>query len=123
MTNLLNILLLAQTPAPVAEAATEGTTGGGSFLGGGMESILLIVAMIAIFYFLMIRPQQKQQKKLQQMRDALKAGDKVITAGGIFGKIVEVKDDYVVVAINDGVKIRVLKTAVNLDEDKPAEKK
>lgn len=88
-----------------------------------MESILLIVAMIAIFYFLMIRPQQKQQKKLQQMRDALKAGDKVITAGGIFGKIVEVKDDYVVVAINDGVKIRVLKTAVNLDEDKPAEKK
>ena len=79
--------------------------------------------MIAIFYFLMIRPQQKQQKKLQQMRDALKAGDKVITAGGIFGKIVEVKDDYVIVDINNGVKIRILKTAVNAEEEKPAEKK
>ena len=123
MTNLLNILLLAQTPAPQAEVATEAAANGGGFLGGGFEGILLIIAMIAIFYFLMIRPQQKQQKTLQQMRDALKAGDKVITAGGIFGKIVEVKDDYVIVDINNGVKIRILKTAVNAEEEKPAEKK
>ena len=123
MTNLLNILLLAQTPAPQAQVATEAAANGGGFLGGGFEGILLIIAMIAIFYFLMIRPQQKQQKKLQQMRDALKAGDKVITAGGIFGKIVEVKDDYVIVDINNGVKIRILKTAVNAEEEKPAEKK
>ena len=125
MTNLLNILLLAQTPAPAVEASADaaGATGGGGFLGGGMEGILLIVAMIAIFYFMMIRPQQKQQKKLQQMRDALKPGDKVITAGGIFGKIAEVKDDYVIVAISDSVKIRVLKTAVNAEDEKRAENK
>lgn len=125
MTNLLNILLFAQdvpAPAAVSDAATK-TTEGGNSLFGGLEGILLIVAMIAIFYFMMIRPQQKQQKKLQQMRDALKAGDKVITAGGIYGKITEVKDDYVVVAISDAVKIRVLKTAVTPEEEKPAEKK
>lgn len=91
--------------------------------GGGYSGLIMIVLLIAIFYFMMIRPQQKQQKKLQQMRDALKAGDKVITAGGIYGKITEVKDDYVVVAISDAVKIRVLKTAVTPEEEKPAEKK
>lgn len=123
MLDFLNFILL-QTPAPAVEATGDAAenTGGGGFLGSGMEGILLIVAMIAIFYFMMIRPQQKQQKKLQQMRNALKAGDKVITAGGICGKIAEVKDDYVIVTVADGVKIRVLKTAVNAEEEK-AEKK
>ncbi|MDE7154463.1 MAG: preprotein translocase subunit YajC [Muribaculaceae bacterium] len=122
MTDLLNLILISEAPAPVGEAAGGAAEGTGGLLGGGMEGILLIVAMIAIFYFMMIRPQQKQQKKLQQMRDALKAGDKVITAGGICGKIAEVKDDYVIVSVADGVKIRVLKTAVNAEEEK-AEKK
>ena len=82
----------------------------------------MIVVLIAIFYFMMIRPQQKQQKKLQAMRDSLKAGDKVVTAGGIFGKISEVNNDYVIVSIADGVKIRVLKTAVTPEQEDNAKK-
>ena len=67
--NLLSILL--QAPA-----------GGNQWSG-----ILMMVVIVAIFYFFMIRPQQKKQKEIQKAREALKTGDKVITAGGIYGKI------------------------------------
>ncbi|MDE6802722.1 MAG: preprotein translocase subunit YajC, partial [Muribaculaceae bacterium] len=51
----------------------------------GMMSLIMIIAMIAIFYFLMIRPQQKKQKEIRQKREALREGDRVVTAGGIYG--------------------------------------
>ena len=60
----------------------------------------------------MIRPQQKKQKEIQKAREALKAGDKVITAGGIYGKIKEIGDTYMLIEISDGVRIRVDKTSV-----------
>lgn len=63
--------------------------------GGGMFSIIWLVAMLVVFYFVLIRPQKKQEKKMKQMLDALRVGDKVITAGGISGKIVKIKDDFV----------------------------
>ena len=63
--------------------------------GGGMMSIIWIVAMLAIFYFMLIRPQKKQEKKQKAMLDALQIGDKVVTIGGICGKISKIKDDYV----------------------------
>ena len=56
--------------------------------GGGMSGIIMIVVLIAIFYFMMIRPQQKKQKEIKKFRDGLQKGDNVITAGGIYGKIV-----------------------------------
>ena len=62
--------------------------------------------------FFMIRPQQKKQKEIQKAREALKAGDKVITAGGIYGKIKEIGDTYMLIEISDGVRIRVDKTSV-----------
>ena len=80
--------------------------------GGGFGGLIMIVAMIAIFYFFMIRPQQKKQKEIQKAREALKAGDKVITAGGIYGKIKEIGDTYMLIEISDGVRIRVDKTSV-----------
>ena len=89
--NLLSILL--QAPA------------GGSQWSG----ILMMVVIVAIFYFFMIRPQQKKQKEIQKSREALKTGDKVITAGGIYGKIKEIGDTYMVA---DGVRIRVDKTSI-----------
>lgn len=61
----------------------------------GMFSIIWLVAMIVVFYFVLIRPQKKQEKKMREMLAALKVGDKVITAGGIAGKIVKIKDDFV----------------------------
>ena len=61
----------------------------------GMFSIIWLVAMIVVFYFVLVRPQKKQEKKLREMLAALKVGDKVITAGGIAGKIVKIKDEFV----------------------------
>ena len=60
----------------------------------------------------MIRPQQKKQKEIQKAREALKTGDKVITAGGIYGKIKEIGDTYMSLEIANGVNIRVDKTSV-----------
>lgn len=81
-------------------------------MGNGMGSLIMIVALIAIFYFMMIRPQQKRQKKLRQEREAMKAGTKVVTAGGIHGRIVDIKDTTFVISVADGVKITVEKTSV-----------
>ena len=89
--NLLSILL--QAPA------------GGSQWSG-------ILMMVVIFYFFMIRPQQKKQKEIQKSREALKTGDKVITAGGIYGKIKEIGDTYMLIEVADGVRIRVDKTSI-----------
>jgi preprotein translocase subunit YajC len=72
----------------------------------------MIVAMIAIFYFFMIRPQQKRQKEIQKAREAMKVGDKIVTAGGIHGKIREVGDTSMLVEIAEGVRIRVDKASV-----------
>jgi preprotein translocase subunit YajC len=87
----------------------------GSPAGGGgmnMSFILMMVAMIAIFYFFMIRPQQKRQKEIQKAREAMKAGDKVIIAGGIHGRIKEIDDTTMLIEVTDGVRIRVDKASV-----------
>ncbi len=86
--------------------------GGAADQGGGMMSILMIVALIAIFYFFMIRPQSKKQKEIKKFREAMQKGDKVTTAGGIHGKIKEIKDDVIVLQIDDNVKITVDKAMV-----------
>lgn len=80
--------------------------------GGGMSSIFMIIAMVAIFYFFMIRPQNKKQKEIKQAREALGKGDKVVTAGGIHGKIREVKGDVVSVEIAPNVTINVDKASI-----------
>ena len=80
--------------------------------GSGMSSILMIVALIAIFYFFMIRPQSQKQKKVNNFRSGLQKGDKVMTAGGIYGKIREVKDKVVVLEISDGVRITIDKNSI-----------
>jgi preprotein translocase subunit YajC len=79
---------------------------------GGMGSILMIVALFVVFYFFMIRPQQKQQKKLKAMREALKKGDKVVTNGGIYGTVREVRETSVIVEVDRDVQIRVDKNCV-----------
>jgi len=94
--------------------------GEGAQEGGGMQMIIMMVAIIAIFYFFMIRPQQKKQKAVQQAREAMKVGDKVVTAGGIHGRIKEVGDTYFIVEISDAVKIKVEKASVYASgEDAP----
>lgn len=82
---------------------------------GGMSSLgmwLPMIAIIAVFYFFMIRPQQKRQKELQRARDAMQTGDKVVTAGGIHGRIKEVGDTWFLVEVADGVRIKFDKSSV-----------
>lgn len=83
--------------------------GGGA---GGFSGMLMIVAMIVIFYFFMIRPQQKKQKEIKKAREAMKQGDRVVTAGGIHGKVKEMSDATVMVEIAPGVQIKVDKGSV-----------
>jgi len=79
---------------------------------GGMFNILMIVALIAIFYFFMIRPQQKRQKELKKSREAMGKGDTVVTAGGIYGRIRDVRPDSFIIEVDNGVKLRVDKNSV-----------
>ena len=79
---------------------------------GGFSGIIMIVALIAIFYFFMIRPQQKRQKEIKKFREGLKVGDRVITAGGIYGKIRNVNDTTFQIEISEGVKIIIDKGSV-----------
>lgn len=88
-----------------------------------MVNILMIVVLIAIFYFFMIRPQQKKQKELKKQREALQTGSKVVTAGGIHGKIKEINDTCYVIEISQGVSIKVDKNSIYPLVDTPAPKK
>ena len=72
----------------------------------------MMVAIIAVFYFFMIRPQQKKQKDVQKAREAMKIGDKVVTAGGIHGRIKEIGETWILVEVADGVKMKFEKTSV-----------
>lgn len=74
--------------------------------GGGLIGFLPIILMFAVFYFVLIRPQQQQQKKRQEMLNALKTGDKVVTIGGIHGEIIALSDDEVRVRVADNVELR-----------------
>ena len=102
--NLLNILLQAQQ-------------------GNSWSGMLLILAMIVVFYFFMIRPQNKKQKEIKKAREALGVGDRVVTAGGIYGKIKEVSDTTFIVEIASGVSIKIEKTSVYPAPGADAEKK
>ena len=77
--------------------------------GSGMSSILMMVALIAIFYF---RPQTKRQKEIRKFRESLTTGDKIVTAGGLFGKIKEVKSDSFIIEIAENTRVRIAKDSV-----------
>ena len=99
MTQFLNGL--AQT-APASGGAA-------SFLGNPM---FMILAMFGIMYFLVIRPQSKKAKEHQKMLSELKKGDEVATQGGIIGKITGMKDNEVTLQLQEGVRVRVLRSSV-----------
>jgi len=86
--------------------------------GDGLMSFLPLILIVVVFYFFMIRPQAKKAKEAKQFREALGKGDKVITIGGIIGKIAEVKEEYVLVTIANGVEIKVTKSGVSPDLSK-----
>jgi preprotein translocase subunit YajC len=77
-----------------------------------MPQIVMLVLMVVVFYFFMIRPQMKKQKEQKNFRENLKQGDKVITIGGIHGKILEVTDTTVLIN-SEGTKLRFEKSAIS----------
>ena len=80
--------------------------------GQGVQSILMLGLMVLVFYFFMIRPQMKKQKELKKFREGLKAGDKIVSIGGIHGKILEISDSTVLIQ-SEGTKLRLEKSAVS----------
>ncbi len=86
-------------------------------------TFLPMILIIVVFYFFMIRPQVKRQKELKKFRESLAKGDKVVTTGGIYGKVAEIKENYVLLQVDDNVKLRVDKAAVVKDmSDVPQQK-
>ncbi|MAX72588.1 preprotein translocase subunit YajC [Alterinioella nitratireducens] len=76
-------------------------------------SFIPLIAIIAIMYFLMIRPQMQQRKAHEAMVQALRRGDEIVTAGGLFGKVTKVKDEHEVeVQLAEGVKVRVVRSTI-----------
>lgn len=85
-------------------------------MGDGGSSFIMLGLIVLIFYFFMIRPQLKKQKEQKKFRESLKAGDKVVTIGGIHGKILEVNDSNVLISCDNG-KLRIEKSAISYSED------
>ena len=77
-----------------------------------IASLLPLVVIFAVFYFMMIRPQQLQQKKYREMISRLKKGDRVLTRGGLYGVILEIKDNDLMLELAQNVRVRADRTAV-----------
>jgi len=124
MTGISSLLpLLLGAP----ESGSSGAAGQG---GGGTQQIITMVVtfglIIVVFYFLVIRPQNKKKKEAQKMLEGIRKGDRVVTIGGVHGYVDSVKDNEVLVKVDDNVKIKFSKSAIAQvleRRDEPAETK
>jgi preprotein translocase subunit YajC len=107
----MELVLAGLTLTSGSAFALGAQPGGGQASPWGMFVPLLL--MFVVLYFFMIRPQQKRQKEKEKMLDALKKGDRVLTIGGVYGEIQQVKENIVVVRIADNVKVELQRSAVS----------
>ena len=98
ISNILNVLLFSQQPNQ-----------------NPIMTMLPFLLIIVVFYFFMIRPQMKKQKDLKTFREALKNGDKIVTIGGIYGKIVETSDRTVIIEVEGKIRLKIDKSALIKD--------
>ena len=90
---------------------------------GNPSFLIMMVLIIVVFYFFMIRPQNKKQKELRSFRESLKKGDKIVTSGGIYGKIIEISERTVTIEVEDKMKLKVDKSVIIRDtSDLPSQK-
>ena len=88
------------------------------------STVIMLVLMVAVFYFMLIRPENKRKKEAEQMRGAVKTGDKIVTIGGIIGTVVNVKEDKIVIETSaDQVRMELAKWAVSTNETAAEAKK
>ncbi len=107
MSSILTIMAQAANPAGASS----------------MNMLLMMGLMIVVFYFFMIRPQMKRQKEMTKFRAALQKGDKIVTTGGIYGRIDEIKDNIIILEVAANVKLKVDKSVVLKDmSDAPVQK-
>jgi preprotein translocase subunit YajC len=100
---MVNFLLFQQ------QQLTDGQSG------GAWMQMLPLLAIVIVFYFFFIRPQMRKSKEQKKFREALKKGDKIITIGGIHGKIIEVQDTTFTIEVEGQVKLKIEKSAVAMD--------
>lgn len=102
MINLLSLLMLM---GPQGEGKSQSP----------FQMLVPLILIIVVFYFFMIRPQVKRQKDMKNFRESLAKGDKIVTTGGIYGKITAIKDNVITIDVGNGVQIKVDKNAVLKD--------
>lgn len=104
-------------PFLAADAAVPGETG------SPLVSTIIMIALFGVLmYFMLYRPQKKQQKSMDEMRNGLMVGDEISTSGGILGKIVQIKDDFLIIETgNDRTKLKITKWAVRAVEHREEE--
>jgi preprotein translocase subunit YajC len=100
---LLNSILLQAAAAP---------TGSGL---GSITSLLPLLIIVVVFYFFMIRPQMKKQKDQNKFRQEIKKGDKIVTVGGLHGKIAEVQDKTFIIEVEGGMRLKFEKSSVSME--------
>lgn len=83
--------------------------------GSGWTSFIPMILIIVVFYFFMILPQTKKAKAQKKFRENIKVGDKVVTIGGIHGKIAEIADTTIMITVENGVKLKIEKNAISVD--------
>ena len=93
----------------------QATAGAQQANSGQWSMWIMLILIFVVMWFFMIRPQRKQQKELQKFREGLKKGDKVVTIGGIYGTVMEVKEKTLLLEVDSNVKIRVDKNSVVKD--------
>lgn len=104
MNNLAFIFLMTQP------------SGGTSGQGNALVTFLPLLLVFVVFYLFMIRPQMRKQKEMTNYRNSLKKGDKVVTTGGIYGRVSEVKDTFVMLEVGGDLKLKVDKSALMKDQ-------
>jgi preprotein translocase subunit YajC len=109
---LIAVLLIAVLALPggctFATDGEDGTSNSSSI----WVMLAFFVVIIALFYFVMVRPQQKRQKDHQAMMEELQRGDKIMTAGGIYGTIESISEDSIVIKVESGASLRVARSSV-----------
>ncbi|MBE2246157.1 MAG: preprotein translocase subunit YajC [Candidatus Competibacteraceae bacterium] len=92
-----------------------GMAGGQGGQGGGWEQMIPLVLIFVVFYFFMIRPQMRKTKDQKKYRESLAKGDKVVTIGGIHGKILDMEDNALILEMIDKTRIKVEKSAISME--------
>jgi preprotein translocase subunit YajC len=100
------------------QAAPAAPAGGGGIMGGGMSSFIMIGLVIVVFYFFMMRPQMKKQKEQANFLNEIGKGTKIVTIGGICGKVLEVRAKSFLIEVEGGNRLQILKSAISLENSK-----